>query len=904
MPSLYPPEIVHTQFTDAVVAPTVAPMKALRVFRTAFNRAIHNTVTQPVVQLRDIVLQVPATGVVTGKSFDGYPGANVRSNSREKRLHFAPDVETVHLHWDLGGASQITVLAFEVYKTNTAAPLYRATMNFVVGACPPAGHFSWNGRLDQDLVCAGAAVVCTPNYLAAEFPGDALCVEQGPYKFKLVVLDPGATLVRITPARWVYADVLLGKPTLDWLPRNTLAASPTLPTNGLAPLQRDHLVYDALTDANDHENLSGAVPAPGQTKRLYLRGHAFYTQAGELVANEAWHQFHALWGEGPNIPLRLKPTLKRSDDQLVDGPTALPGLGAIRHVWEWVDAARLADGAMHDQVDSTDFRVGLTANGNQGAAQAAAQAFLNGALEFDVAATQPPGRNCHVERGGKRGPGAPAVFPAQVAGGVFPFAVAAGAGHWCAVSSLARNGDHEGWTGAILQPSIQAGDAYVLRVAPVLPGIADPATAFAPFRQAMDDVPATLRCDSGRFEVWKKIQHTVYTSDPRGLSPAVTDRMKLRFDKLFVRVDTAFAPTAAYIMHRDQIYNGTAPSSPALDPVVALALAGAANHGPPERGLTFKPWTDFRDALILQHGNLAQACLWAHGFAPANIQWRSSDGFCPLEAIWPHQIVAPVAHHADLAEHRVDVSITGTDALGPAVTWNKSFTAAEVAREVKNMVSMVCGGIGHFHHAGDPPLQVSLACHPDEEAQARLDIATGVKAHAEESNAGIYDGLIGRDWGFHALSLIIADMTGTLDGLVTFQWESPYNASSPPGAKAGFAGANRAALFIYMLKNDDMVGTLCHEFGHALFVNHPFYEQQGVNDPRHLHDEAAPHNCTLQTPAAQRNFCGFCMLRLRAWSIYKLDANRAAEAINPAPLPVVPDMHVRTLLRTGAQNTR
>ena len=225
MPANYPPAFAHTDFNDVAVPPTPVPPRAVRALRTAWDKVARNTAAQPVVELRDWRLSVPATGISSRKSFDTYPAATVRSNSREKRTHFAPDAETVELHWDLAGASQVRTLRFTVYRRQTQAALYQVSLTFLLGTCPAQGHFSWNGRLDQDPVCAGATIVRATQYQQADFPGHALSVEHGPYKFRLVVDDPTGTLVRVTPARWLYVDVLLGKPKLQWLPKTTLAVS-------------------------------------------------------------------------------------------------------------------------------------------------------------------------------------------------------------------------------------------------------------------------------------------------------------------------------------------------------------------------------------------------------------------------------------------------------------------------------------------------------------------------------------------------------------------------------------------------------------------------------------------------------------------------------------------------------
>ncbi|MFY9510825.1 MAG: hypothetical protein WAQ05_07615 [Rubrivivax sp.] len=901
MPSDYPPAIAHADFTDPPIAPQVAQAKPLRVMRKAYKALGGNTVVQPVVELAAWKATAQGTQVSSRKSFDADPGAPIRSASREKRFHFAPDVETLDLKWKINGHARVTQLRFEVYERGVAVPLYTATLTFAGGACPQEGGFSWNGRLDQDPVClvgTVGVVARATQYTPADYPGDTLCVTHAPYKFKLVVLDPAATLVRSTPARWVFADVLLGKPTLDWLPKNTLAASTALPTNALPPtpaVERDHQVYDALTDANDLQNLSGAVPAPGQRKRVYLQAHVFYRAVGELVANHAWSEWRQIWGEGPNIPLKLTPTLVGSDDATISGATAVRALGTVRFVWEWVDRAAPPPGDLHVVLPSSRAQPN-----DLSTSQAAAQSFVNQAQDFDRAATAPPGLNSHLARGGKRGPGAPAVFPVQGGGGPFPFAVAAPvAGNWTGVSSLATTGPHAGCTGVVFRPSILPGDAFQLRVAPVLAGLVDPTAVYTAFHQAMDDVPLTVRLDSGDFVVWKTVEHTVYNANPQGLQAAHCNAMSARFEKFFVRVRNTIAPVGQFTAARDALYNNTAPSAGQLELPLRIALAGAGAHNNAARAIWFKPWTSFRDDLVHHHGGAAQAHAWADAYAPAIADlWRNGRGVAPLAPVWPHAIASVVAN-GDPASTAVRITpVAGTFVGLQAVV---TADANGVQGAVRAMVNALYFDFGSYRTHG-PVLNLDVQCRLADQVAVTNAIAQGLIEGHEEALTSMYNYQLAYHWGFRALGLIFDDLVGQRDGLMTFQFEKPTNLDTGPAAKAGFASPSRASLYVYMLKTDEMEGTLCHEFGHAMFINHP-YREQPANDPRELHDETMPLHCTMNTPAAQRNFCGLCMLRLRSWSIFELDAAGNPVARNPVPLPPA-DPHVRTLLKSGAQNTR
>ena len=76
-------------------------------------------------------------------------------------------------------------------------------------------------------------------------------------------------------------------------------------------------------------------------------------------------------------------------------------LGRVRFLWDWSDV-------------ECDLR-------KQAADDSVIQSFVEEALEFDRAATTPPGDNCHLERGGKRGGVWVAVaVPAQLCGRLSP----------------------------------------------------------------------------------------------------------------------------------------------------------------------------------------------------------------------------------------------------------------------------------------------------------------------------------------------------------------------------------------------------------------------------------------------------------------------------------------------------
>lgn len=897
----YPPPIAQGDFLDPVEAADAPPRRRLFALRTPNNRGVGNVVAQAVVAVEELKVTSSRTGRSSQKSFAEALTAAIRSASREKRFCFVPEEEVLSVAWKIKGAEHVRELVLEVFRRAELQPLFTKKLRFDPGRCPAKGSTTFSGDLSATMLVHGDGyrTDLRSNFAKAEFPDEVLTVEHSPYKLKLTISAQGNTL-RTTPARWVFLDVLLDGLELAWLPKTTLAVSPTLPTNTGAPVERDHQVYDSVTDQTDANNLSGKLPTPGQTKKVYLRSNIFYRAEAELTENHAWSQHHAVWGEGPNLPLGLTVGVRRSDGQRVTGAAAGRALGATKFVWQWIDAAKDPDPAPYDILPSSRHTPDVCANG-----QTVAVDFVTKAIDFDRATTAPKGRNCHVERGGKRGPGAAAVFPTQNGTGAFPFVVQHPvAGNWCATSKALRSGARAGQTAVVFQPSIQPGDRYALRVAAVYGGYVDPTAGYDAFDTAMTALPAGLKLDTGVFEVWKTVDHLLLSSVPNGLQDPHVASVAKRFAKQFIRVVTVRRSVAQYTTALNGIYNNTGPSAGALEGFVRLALDGA-HHVDPSRGAWFKSWDDWRTALVQQHGSAVAAAAWGDAYVhPTRSFWRGSQDARPFALPWPTNIV----FHDAVGTTEVRGTFSGGH-QGAVVTV-KNFQVAAVGALKASLKSAFNGfwvdANGPFF-TGDAAIDFDVTCPNGDRAAVTLAITEAIREATDEKCKSVYDYALGYAWGFRVMELALQDMLGTDDGLITVQFDKPMSGMGPaPAAKAYFATPSRASIFIFMLKTDEMEGTLCHEFGHAMFLNHQFYEPAGgvANDPRQLHDETDPKHCTMSTPAAQRNYCGFCMLRLRAWSIYELDAVRVPVPIVPAPIPPVADMSVRTLTKTPAANTR
>ena len=243
----------------------------------------------------------------------------------------------------------------------------------------------------------------------------------------------------------------------------------------------DRTVLGRDLDRTLYDTLGGSLPASGATQKLALVSNVFKTSNNEMTTNALFTQYQALWGSGPQIPVFATIKVKDSGGNAVVAPGAL---GDLAVAWTWIDVVEDTSGH-HPK----------------------AKAFLDQALDFDKDLTDPVGDNCHVDRGGKRGPDGDPVFPPQggcaptdsVAAGTFPFKVET----WVerpaiAISRPWPSGAMAGKTGVLFEPSRMAGDAWKVRVC-LLRDIGEEGPA--------DDAP---QAETGTFETWREVHVVKY----------------------------------------------------------------------------------------------------------------------------------------------------------------------------------------------------------------------------------------------------------------------------------------------------------------------------------------------------------------------------------------------------------
>lgn len=339
--------------------------------------------------------------------------------------------------------------------------------------------------------------------------------------------------------------------------------------------ERDRVVVDAL---------GGSLPAAGQTKRVPLVSNVFKTSSAEMNDDSLFTEYQTAWGSGPRIPVLATVKVKGSGGDAVVAPRALAGLPLA---WEWLDVVE--DTSAH---------------------HAAAKTFLDAALDFDRDLTEPAGDDCHVDRGGKRGPGAEPVFPEQagyapqasLTPGSFPFRVE----RYVERSNVARSyawteGVAAGKTGVVFEPSRMAGDAWSLRV--------------FPFRDLGEDGPAptAVQASTGTFETWREVHVVKYLKKTAAIGDVAMAAFQGYYEPARVKMEDKSGGSGTMV---EADYNTRVAAAVAGQSfIVQAAIDGTTNqYTAGDYAVHFRGYAAFKTALQASQGwNAAQLTAWLAG---------------------------------------------------------------------------------------------------------------------------------------------------------------------------------------------------------------------------------------------------------------------------------------------------
>lgn len=346
----------------------------------------------------------------------------------------------------------------------------------------------------------------------------------------------------------------------------------------------DATVLGRALDRTLHATLGGSIPAAGATQKVQLVSNVFKTSSAEMNDDSLFTEYQGLWGAGPRIPVFAAVKVKDSGGAAVLAPRALAGLPIA---WEWLDVAE--DTSAH---------------------HAKAKAYLDAALDFDKDLTEPAGDNCHVDRGGKRGPGAAPVFPEQagqapsgsLTAGTFPFEVKRHVERAnVALTTAWTHGVAGGKTGVLFEPSRMAGDAWSLRVSLL--------------RDMQEDgpEPGAVQASTGTFETWRELHVVTYLKKNASFGDVNIGTFQgyYRAAKIEMLDNSGGAQTMV-----EADYNAKVATAVTGQPwYVQAAIDGGVNqYTAGDYAIHFRDYDDFKAAVRAAKGwNAAQLATWLAG---------------------------------------------------------------------------------------------------------------------------------------------------------------------------------------------------------------------------------------------------------------------------------------------------
>ena len=404
-----------------------------------------------------------------------------------------------------------------------------------------------------------------------DFPDSYLTTEHSPYKLRLTVKGDG---ICKSPVAWTFFQILIHKMELEWGP--------------------DEAVNIDAKKRKPFQELKAAAASPTADGKIYLISNLFKIADGDMLHNEMFDEYKTLWEDGPEIAVFAKVWVRNSSNVAVLAPKAL---GETKFLWDWESKSKKSD---------TKFI-------------ATAQSYL-------TKKSKPKGKNCHFDRGGKRGDDNKQVFPAQagytaaaaLTDGTFPFEVKPVDDNrkWAAYSKAWREGKLAAKTGVLFQPSRMAGDFYKLTVyaaheieddkrKPRLDVDKDP-----PLK-----IDAALKVESGIFEVWRKLHFRRYMTK-NGADTTPFSGVHTYYEKAFVDIEDKSGGINSYPSGEWNTKIGTIRGAwsqakqYAMDPAVDQHAAGT-------HGLDFRTYADFQN-----EASKMNFTAYAGGFA----QWLINVG--------------------------------------------------------------------------------------------------------------------------------------------------------------------------------------------------------------------------------------------------------------------------------------
>ncbi len=600
-----------------------------RAARTAYDLTHVNKLRAP----RFTILSLCLT--VGGKSSKTYfpPDATAAApGGGSDDFHFAPEKETPQVSYELDDAfALIKTAKLELFRRFSEPALWTLDLTKLGPDSYLHGKhlLQWDGRVIKDPDAPQAGTNSNQgmgNDLTAlhpeltvqpDFPDGYVTLEHTPYKLRLTVTDGGRD--GDCAIAWTYFHILVKKIELELGPKETL------PDPGEDEPDLDLQVYED----DDAEALNGSLPAasgPKKSKKIFLTSNIFKNTNAQMHNRSDFTAYEDLWGDGPNIPIVAKVTIRDSGDNPVDAPKAI---GKVRFLWDAVDVEE-SQGSVYSSH------------------HAAAKAFLDDSVNYYKDTARPKGDNCHEDRGGKRGVDTTSLFPDQDGYGhgfggefdsdpqqndlkdrEFPFRVeACDPRKWSAYSYAWTKGKVAGKTGVLFQPSRMAGDAYKVTVylAWDKTYAHDEESIVLDTDDPLKKVDAAIQATTGTFEVWRRLNFVQYLKKKSAITPNF-DMATFQdyYKQAFVQVkDTSGGATE---MDKDD-YDAKVTAAVTAQPwyVKLMVSTVASQYDAGNHGVDFRSYNDFKAAAMAEQGwNNAQLNGWLAPNLDTNIKY---NGYC------------------------------------------------------------------------------------------------------------------------------------------------------------------------------------------------------------------------------------------------------------------------------------
>jgi hypothetical protein len=763
-------------------------------------------------------------------------------------FNFLPEHDTGELVFEIDNPFDIIDKAkLEVFKRDNDQPL--ATIDLIKLDRNWVRHgvhkVTWDGRIVSDAAPAPGTIAAeetthdlttvapkTDAAATAPFPDGYLTLEHGPYKLRLELesdLLPGKPAVA-----WTYVHVLLDRIELSIGPEEAIPNDGTPPKLAMDKVVRQQIEHDGF-------------PAEGSTLKVYLLHNNFKNEDNEFddTANFDYTSSAIIWGDGPRIPILAKIWLTAANGSGIDLETSAKGalaLGRARFMWDVEDP---------DEVPQPE-PAGRAANDKARKFVKKSIKYYNKSKDSTRSAdneTYYQGDNCHVDRGGRRGPGATIHFPDQAGyaaqatlnAAQFPFQVgstlvAPTKRLWAAFSIGWTSGKLKGYTGVLFRPSRIAGDNYIVTVR--LPwDWNDKGVWITDVKKKDIPAPEKLVKKSGIFEIWRRTQVVRYIRKTGG----VTD-----FLPNFDQMADYYKP--AYIDMKQEIGGGDnylmaahcSPAGGAAFDYNALCqglLAGAGldiytdgslkrtpeNHAGVAATFEVPAYADFVQALHIKHF-AGPANDFALAAAAAGVS--VSDFATGLARSAELDVTAGTpADQARATRINATRNYLRTEGLHSLVAYSYTLEGKmkPAAKDVAIRSACISGG-GPSGAVAPPGITVMHYQYLTSAAQEWVDAG----------NAD-HDGLRGS----------ALDVNGRARDKVVFALWRP------------------------------LIPTFAHEIGHHLFLPHT-NPPSDTASALQVHDaadkgrdpavKAVRPMCLMSYHSERHGFCGFCQLRLRGWN--------------------------------------